>query len=54
MTAAIIAIDAMGGDHGVKSAIPGAALALQNAPDTQFMFFGDELHCCFWLFAGQT
>ena len=37
-----IAIDAMGGDHGPKVTITGAALALERRPDTRFMLFGDE------------
>ncbi|MCK5930825.1 MAG: phosphate acyltransferase, partial [Fulvimarina manganoxydans] len=37
-----IAIDAMGGDHGPKVTIAGAALALERRPDTRFMLFGDE------------
>ena len=39
----IIALDAMGGDHGVKSVIPGAALALKKQPHLQFIFFGSEI-----------
>ncbi len=37
-----IAIDAMGGDHGPSVVIPGAALALQRWPETQFLMTGDE------------
>ena len=37
-----IAIDAMGGDHGVKSTIPGAAQTLKEMPQNTFIFFGDE------------
>lgn len=38
----IIALDAMGGDHGPKVVIPGAEIALLRRPDTRFMLFGDE------------
>jgi glycerol-3-phosphate acyltransferase PlsX len=37
-----IAIDAMGGDHGPKVIIPGAAHALEQSPDLRFLLFGDE------------
>ena len=37
-----IAIDAMGGDHGPAVVVPGAALALAQAPATRFLLFGDE------------
>jgi glycerol-3-phosphate acyltransferase PlsX len=37
-----IALDAMGGDHGPSVVIPGAALALERHPDTEFLIFGDE------------
>src|ERR1044071_4534646 len=37
-----IALDAMGGDHGPSVVIPGAALALDRHPDTEFLLFGDE------------
>ncbi len=37
-----IAIDAMGGDHGVTVSVPGAALALERRPDASFVLFGDE------------
>lgn len=37
-----IAIDAMGGDFGPSSTIPGAALALKANPDLFFLFYGDE------------
>lgn len=36
-----IALDAMGGDHGPEVIIPGAAYALQQRPDMEFVFFGD-------------
>lgn len=38
----IVALDAMGGDHGVDSVIPGAALCLESHPKLKFMIFGDE------------
>ncbi|NWG23588.1 MAG: phosphate acyltransferase PlsX [Pseudorhodoplanes sp.] len=40
-----IALDAMGGDHGPTVIVPGAALALQQNPNTEFVFFGrrDEI-----------
>ena len=37
-----IALDAMGGDYGVESVIPGAAMCLQEQPDLRFLFFGHE------------
>jgi glycerol-3-phosphate acyltransferase PlsX len=37
-----IALDAMGGDRGPTTAIPGAALSLVRHPDTEFLIFGDE------------
>ena len=37
-----IAIDAMGGDHGPEVILPGAALALAQHADLEFIFFGDE------------
>ena len=36
-----IALDAMGGDHGPEVIVPGAARALQQRPDMEFVFFGD-------------
>ena len=36
----VIAIDAMGGDVGPDVTVPGAALALAEAPDLSFKFFG--------------
>ena len=36
-----IALDAMGGDHGPEVIVPGAARALQERPDMNFLFFGD-------------
>lgn len=38
-----IALDAMGGDHGVESVVPGAALALKEHPNLSFLFFGNEI-----------
>lgn len=38
----IIALDAMGGDHGPPVVIPGAALSLTRHPNLTFLFFGDE------------
>ena len=38
----VVALDAMGGDHGVDSVIPGAALCLEDHPTLKFMIFGDE------------
>lgn len=38
-----IALDAMGGDHGVESVIPGAALALEEKSNLEFIFFGNEI-----------
>lgn len=37
-----IALDAMGGDHGVDSVIPGAAMCLADNPDLRFLLFGDQ------------
>lgn len=37
-----IAIDAMGGDHGAESAIPGAALINKRHGHVRFIFFGNE------------
>ncbi len=36
-----IALDAMGGDHGPETVIPGAALTLERHPDVSFLIFGD-------------
>jgi glycerol-3-phosphate acyltransferase PlsX len=33
----------MGGDHGVESVIPGAALALEENPYINFLLFGNEI-----------
>lgn len=41
-TASIIALDAMGGDHGPEVIVPGAALSLERYPALKFVFFGDE------------
>ena len=37
-----IALDAMGGDHGPEVVVPGAALALERHPDSQYILFGIE------------
>ncbi len=37
-----IAIDAMGGDHGPQTVLPGADIALGRRPDTTFVLYGDE------------
>src|SRR6476661_5399038 len=37
-----IALDAMGGDFGPAVVIPGADIALERHPDTEFVLFGDE------------
>jgi len=37
-----IALDAMGGDYGVLSVIPGANMALEKHSDVHFLIFGDE------------
>ncbi len=39
---AVIAIDAMGGDHGVRSTIPGALDALKKHPDLKLILVGNE------------
>jgi phosphate acyltransferase len=36
-----IALDAMGGDHGPSVIVPGAELALDRHPDTEFLLYGD-------------
>jgi phosphate acyltransferase len=38
----IIALDAMGGDHGPDVTVPGAATALVRHPTLSFKFYGDE------------
>lgn len=38
----IIALDAMGGDHGPEVVIPGADIALVRHPQLEFRIFGDE------------
>jgi phosphate acyltransferase len=38
----VLALDAMGGDHGPATVIPGAAIALERHPNLKFRFFGDE------------
>ncbi|MGH1398298.1 MAG: phosphate acyltransferase PlsX [Alphaproteobacteria bacterium] len=42
MSQITIALDAMGGDHGVESVIPGAAMCLAQNPDVRFLLFGDQ------------
>lgn len=42
MTLPRIAIDAMGGDEGVRVMIAGVALARQRAPHARFLLVGDE------------
>lgn len=37
-----VSLDAMGGDHGPEVVVPGAAVAHDRHPDTEFFFFGDE------------
>lgn len=37
-----IALDAMGGDHGPKVTIAGAAIARDRRPDSSFLLYGDE------------
>ena len=36
-----IALDAMGGDHGASVVVPGAGIALEHHPDSEFILFGD-------------
>lgn len=38
----IIALDAMGGDHGAPVVLNGAAVALASRPELSFVLFGDE------------
>jgi len=38
-----IALDAMGGDLGVEVVIPGAAIALSEKPDLNFILYGHEI-----------
>ncbi|WP_375465268.1 phosphate acyltransferase PlsX [uncultured Methylobacterium sp.] len=37
-----ISLDAMGGDHGPSTVVPGAALARERHPGMTFLIFGDE------------
>ena len=37
-----IALDAMGGDHGPSVVVPGAQIALDRHPDSEFILFGDS------------
>lgn len=45
----IISIDLMGGDHGPKVIIPGAALALERHPSMKFHLYGLEDECSYIL-----
>lgn len=38
-----IALDAMGGDHGIQTVMPGADLALVRNPDIHLLIYGDEV-----------
>jgi len=38
----ILALDAMGGDHGPETVLQGAELARSRVPTTKFLLFGDE------------
>ncbi len=40
--ATILALDAMGGDHGPEVVVPGAALSLARHPELRFLLCGDE------------
>ena len=40
-----ISVDLMGGDHGPKVIIPGAALALKRHPSIRFHLFGLQDEC---------
>lgn len=44
-----IALDAMGGDFGPQTVIPGAALALERHPGLAFLFYGDEARIRYFL-----
>jgi phosphate acyltransferase len=37
-----IALDAMGGDEGAATVVPGAALVLERRPDLRFRIYGEE------------
>lgn len=37
-----ISLDAMGGDHGPSTVVPGAAIARERHPEMTFLMFGDE------------
>ncbi|GJE53655.1 MULTISPECIES: phosphate acyltransferase PlsX [Methylobacterium] len=37
-----ISLDAMGGDHGPSTVVPGAAIARERHPGMTFLIFGDE------------
>jgi len=36
-----IALDAMGGDHGVSVVVPGAQISLDRHPDIEYLLYGD-------------
>jgi phosphate acyltransferase len=36
-----IAVDAMGGDHGLSVVLPGLAMAQERRPDSHYLIFGD-------------
>jgi glycerol-3-phosphate acyltransferase PlsX len=38
----ILALDAMGGDHGPSVVVAAAEIALKRRPDTRYLLFGDE------------
>jgi glycerol-3-phosphate acyltransferase PlsX len=42
LTATIISIDAMGGDHGPEVTVPALALALDAHPNVEFLIYGDQ------------
>jgi phosphate acyltransferase len=37
-----IALDAMGGDHGPETVVPGAALAAERHPGFTYLLYGDQ------------
>jgi len=43
MTQKTIALDAMGGDHGLGVTVPAAKIALQELPDIHLILVGDEV-----------
>ena len=40
--ALVLALDAMGGDHGPSVVVNGAAQAVKDAPEAKFLLFGDK------------